>query len=209
MKSNLFPIAKEGWNWVVGAVITFLVALFLDFDFLEFLSFLATLFFLFVFRNPEREYLLYQEESVVASVDGTVASIEEIAEGYKVVIEGSYFNVSLLRAPFSATLEDITIKRGARLSSLSPLSQDLNEQAELLFSDKKSLNKIKIVHMLKQSFAPIAIDVAENQSMTQGSRYGLMVNGTTTLYLPTNFRLNVSVGSELVASETLVGYFTL
>ena len=138
-----------------------------------------------------------------------IASIEEIAEGYKVVIEGSYFNVSLLRAPFSATLEDITIKRGARLSSLSPLSQDLNEQVELLFSDKKSLNKIKIVHMLKQSFAPIAINVAENQSMMQGSRYGLMVNGTTTLYLPTNFRLNVSVGSELVASETLVGYFTL
>ncbi len=209
MKNNLFPIAKEGWNWIFGAVVTFLVAAFLDFDFLEFFSFVATLFFLFVFRNPEREYLLYQEESVVAPVDGTVASIEEVAEGYKVVIEGSYFNVSLLRAPFSATLENIAVRRGARLSSLSPLSQDLNEQVEMLFSDKKSLNKIKIIHMLKQSFAPIAINVAENQSVMQGSRYGVMVNGTTTLCLPTNFRLNVSVGSELVASETLVGYFTL
>lgn len=213
MKNNLFPIAKEGWNWIFGAVIVFVAALFLDFDFLEFLSFLATLFFLFVFRNPEREYFLYQEGSVVAPVDGTVASIEEIVDGvqqgYKVVVEGSYSNVSLLRAPFSSTLEDIAIKRGAKLSGLAPLSENLNEQAELLFSDKKSLNKIKIVHKLKQSFAPIAINIAENQSMMQGSRYGLMVNGTTTLYLPKNFRLNVSIGSELVASETLLGYFTL
>lgn len=212
MKNNLLPIAKEGWNYVIGSVIAFLVFALLDFDFLEFFSFLAILFFLFVFRNPEREHLLYQEESVVAPVDGTVSSIEEIVDdgyiGYKVVIEGSYLNVGLLRAPFTATLEDVINKKGARLSGLSPLSETLNEQAELVFSDKKSLNKLKIIHRLKQSFAPINIDANANQTMMQGSRYGLMVNGTTTLCLPKNFRLNVSIGSELVASETLVGYFT-
>lgn len=212
MKNNLLPIAKEGWNYVIGSVVAFLVFTLFNFDFLEFFSFLAILFFLFVFRNPEREHLLYQEDSVVAPVDGTVSSIEEIVDdgyiGYRVVIEGSYLNVGLLRAPFTATLEDVTNKRGARLSGLSPLSETLNEQAELVFSDKKSLNKLKIIHRLKQSFAPINIDAIENQAMMQGSRYGFMVNGTTTLCLPKNFRLNVSIGSELVASETLVGYFT-
>lgn len=212
MKNNLLPIAKEGWNYVIGSVVAFLVFTLFNFDFLEFFSFLAILFFLFVFRNPEREHLLYQEDSVVAPVDGTVSSIEEIVDdgyiGYRVVIEGSYLNVGLLRAPFTATLEDVTNKRGARLSGLSPLSETLNEQAELVFSDKKSLNKLKIIHRLKQSFAPINIDAIENQAMMQGSRYGFMANGTTTLCLPKNFRLNVSIGSELVASETLVGYFT-
>lgn len=212
MKNNLLPIAKEGWNYVIGAVIAFLVFTLFNFDFLEFFSFLAMLFFLFVFRNPEREHLLYQEESVVAPVDGTVASIEEIVDdgyiGYRVVVEGSYLNVGLLRVPFTATIEDVTNKKGARLSGLSPLSETLNEQAELVFNDKKSLNKIKVIHRLKQSFAPLSIDAIVNQGMMQGGRYGLMVNGTTTLCLPKNFRLNVSVGSELVASETLIGYFT-
>lgn len=212
MKNNLLPIAKEGWNYVIGSVVAFIVFALFDLDFLEFFSFLAILFSIFVFRNPEREHLLYQEESVVAPIDGTVASIEEIVDegylGYRVVVESSYLNVGLLRAPFTATLEDITIKRGARLSELSSLSQSLSEQAELLFIDRKSLNKLKIIHKLKQSFAPVSIDAIANQAMMQGARYGLMVNGTTTLCLPKNFRLNVSVGSELVASETLVGYFT-
>ncbi|MDK9693582.1 MAG: phosphatidylserine decarboxylase [Sulfurimonas sp.] len=212
MKNNLLPIAKEGWNYVIGSVVAFLVFTLFNFDFLEFFSFLAILFFLFVFRNPEREHLLYQEESVVAPVDGTVSSIEEILEdgylGYRVVVEGSHLNVGLLRAPFNATIEDVTSKKGARLSGLSPLSEALNEQAELIFSDKKSLNKLKIIHTLKQSFAPINIDAIANQTMMQGARYGFMVNGTTTLCLPKNFRLNVSIGSELIASETLIGYFT-
>jgi len=212
MKNNLLPIAKEGWNYVIGSVVAFLVFTLFNFDFLEFFSFLAMLFFLFVFRNPEREHLLYQEESVVAPVDGTVASIEEIADdgyiGYRVIIESSYLNVGLLRVPFTATIEEVASKKGARLSGLSPLADALNEQTEVVFSDKKSLNKLKVIHKLKQSFAPLSIDAIVNQSMMQGGRYGLMVNGTTTLCLPKNFRLNVSIGSELVASETLVGYFT-
>ncbi len=212
MKNNLLPIAKEGWNYVIGSVVAFLVFTLFNFDFLEFFSFLAILFFLFVFRNPEREHLLYQEESVVATVDGTVASIEEIADdgyiGYRVIIESSYLNVGLLRVPFTATIEEVASKKGARLSGLSPLADALNEQTEVVFSDKKSLNKLKVIHKLKQSFAPLSIDAIVNQSMMQGGRYGLMVNGTTTLCLPKNFRLNVSIGSELVASETLVGYFT-
>lgn len=212
MKNNLLPIAKEGWNYVIGSVVAFLVFTLFNFDFLEFFSFLAILFFLFVFRNPEREHLLYQEESVVAPVDGTVASIEEIADdgyiGYRVIIESSYLNVGLLRVPFTATIEEVASKKGARLSGLSPLADALNEQTEVVFSDKKSLNKLKVIHKLKQSFAPLSIDAIVNQSMMQGGRYGLMVNGTTTLCLPKNFRLNVSIGSELVASETLVGYFT-
>jgi phosphatidylserine decarboxylase len=71
----------------------------------------------------------------------------------------------------------------------------------------KSSNKIKVLHKLKQSFKSIDIDIQESQSLMQGARYGLMVNGITTIYLPHNFRLNVGIGSELVASETLIGYF--
>ncbi|MCK4737887.1 MAG: phosphatidylserine decarboxylase, partial [Sulfurimonas sp.] len=92
-------------------------------------------------------------------------------------------------------------------STLSSLSKKINENSELIFIDKNS-NTAKVSHRVKQSFMGINIKAREFQNFNQGSRYGVMVNGVTTLYLPQNFRLNISVGSELVASETLVGYFT-
>jgi phosphatidylserine decarboxylase len=170
------------------------------------------MFFVYVFRNPERQNMLYQENSIVSPVDGTVVSIEELHgeenSGYKVEIEGTYLNVSLLRVPFTSSLEHIEIQRGARLSATSPLSKNINENAELIFADKRSSNKIKIIHKLKQSFETIDIDIIKAQDLLQGTRYGLMINGITTIYLPTNFRLNIGLGSELIASETLIGYFT-
>ncbi|ABB44946.1 putative phosphatidylserine decarboxylase [Sulfurimonas denitrificans DSM 1251] len=211
MRNNLLPIAKEGWSYVIGAVVAFIIFTFFDFDFLEFLAFLATLFFVFVFRNPEREYAIYQENSVVSPVDGTVVSIEELHndehKGYKVEIDTSYLNVALLRVPFTSNLESIRISKGTRLSAHSPLSNSINENAELVFNDIKLSNKMRVVHKLKQSFKAIDIDIIEAQNIMQGARYGLMINGITTLYLPENFRLNIGLGSELSASESLIGYF--
>jgi phosphatidylserine decarboxylase len=213
MKNNLLPIAKEGWNYL--ALSLFLMAIFtiLDFDFLQFFAFLATLFFIFVFRNPERQNMLYQEGSVVSPADGTIVSIEEIDNvedgyAYKVEIESSYLNDSLLRSPFTSTLEQVELYRGAKLPHTSALSKSLNENATLLFCDKKSNNKIKVAHLIKESFKGIDLDAVKSQTLQQGSRYGLMINGITTIYLPQNFRLNATVGSELAACESLLGYIT-
>lgn len=212
MKSNLLPIAKEGWSYILGAVVAFIIFSFFNFNFLDFLAFLTILFFIFVFRNPEREYVLYQENAIASPIDGTVISIEELHngshKGYKVDIDTSYFNVALLRVPFASTLESIKINRGARLSAHSLLSNSINENVELIFSDLKTSNKMRVVHKLKQSFKSIDIDIIKSQNLLQGTRYGLMVNGVTTLYLPENFRFNISLGSELRASESLIGYFT-
>jgi len=212
MKNNLLPIAKEGWNYLAGAILLMLVFTLLNLDFLQFFAFLASLFFIFVFRNPERQNMLYQEDSVVSPVDGTVISIEELdnedSYAYKIEIDSSCLNVSLLRVPFTSIIEHIELHRGARLSHTTPLSKLLNENAELIFSDKNSNNKVKVTHTLKQSFKGIDLDVTNAQNLLQGSRYGLMINGITTLYLPHNFRLNVSLGAELVACESLLGYFT-
>lgn len=212
MRSNLLPIAREGWSYLAGSIASFVVFTLFDLDLLQFFAFLTTLFFIFIFRNPERQNMLYQKNSVVSPVDGVVSSIEEI-EGkgryaYRVEIDGSYLNVALLRVPFSSTLEELKLQRGARLSSFKSLSKSINENAELIFSDTQSSNKMKLVHRLKQSIKGIDIDVAKGQNLLQGSRYGLVVNGITELYLPHNFRLNIDVGNELKASESLIGYFT-
>jgi len=210
MRSNLLPIAKEGWNYILGAIALYLVLSFIDLDFLSFFVFLSIVFFIYVFRNPEREIVSFQEASVVSPVDGVVTLIEELKDevyGYKVEIDSSYFNVGLLRAPVSSTLSDVNFYSGARLSKFTVTAKDINENATIVFTDTAK-NSIKVVHTLKQSFKSIGIEVIESQTLSQGSRYGFMINGVTTLYLPKNFRLNLSVGNEVTAANGLVGYFT-
>ena len=209
MKSNLLPIAKEGFIYIIYAILAYIVFSLLDFEFFELFSFLAIFFLLFIYRNPERELSLFEQNSVVSPVDGVVLSIKEI-EGeyaYKVEIDSSYLNVSILRVPMASSLKKIYIKKGARLSRHNFLASKINENAELIYEDKNS-NKLKISHMLKQSFAGIDLSVKESQNLSQGSRYGVMLSGVTTIYLPQNFRVNVSVGSEVKASESLIGYFS-
>jgi phosphatidylserine decarboxylase len=210
MKNNLFPIAKEGWKFIGFSVLAVIIFSIIGFEFLQFLSFLAIIFFAFVFRNPERQTPEFEQNSVVSPVDGVILSIEEITNSeyaYKVEIESSYLNVSILRIPLSSSVKTFNIQRGSRLSRFDKLAQKINEKAEIVFEDKQS-NMVKVEHVLKRSFNDIQVGVIEAQNSLQGARYGVMINGITTLYLPQNFRLNVSVGNELKASETLIGYFS-
>lgn len=210
MRNNLFPVAIEGWKYIGYALLSYAIFSLLDFDILEFFSLVVTLFLIFVYRNPERIAPTFEEDSVTSPVDGVVLSIQEIDDkeyAYKIEIDSDYFNVSFLRAPIKSSVKSIDIKHGARLSKFDNLAPCINENAELIFEDKNT-NKIKVNHMLKHSIDEIKIGVIENQNLLQSSRYGLMINGLTTLYLPQNFRLNISVGNEITASESLIGYFS-
>lgn len=211
MKNNLYPVAKEGFKYIFAAVILFFVFHFISFVFLEFLSFLAILFFIYIFRNPERISQNYEVKSVSSPVDGTITTIEEIDEEgykYKVVIDSSYLDISLLRAPMSAKVIYTKKQNGSRLSQkFSSIAEKLNSFAIIVFENTTG-DKIKVKHILKQSFEEIGLYTQESKSLLQGFRYGSMVYGTTTIYLPANFRLNVQVGSEVTASDTLMGYFS-
>ncbi len=210
MKNNLLAITKEGWSYIICSTLLFVVFAILDCGYLQFFTFLSILFFLFVFRNPQRLQQYYQDNSVTSPVDGVITSIKELKNNnylYKIEINSSYGDVSLLRVPFNSSIKCLVKQNGARLSMYSSLSKSINENVELIFIDEK-FNKLKILHRLKQSFMGLDIKPITFENIKQGSKYGVMLNGTTTLYLPKNFRLNVDTGSEVIASESLIGYFT-
>ena len=210
MKNNLLPISSVGFKYVVSTFVGFVVFSMFDIDSLALLSLILMITFGFIFRNPEREVLSFEKNALLSPVDGNVISIDDIQDSeyaYKLEIDSSYFNVGVLRTPFDATLHSVIKRKGARLSSKSPLFKRVNENVELTFVDENS-NSVKIVHTLKRSFDDITVDIKNAQSMKQSSRYGVMINGITTIYLPKNFRLNVTLGSELEGSQTLIGYFS-
>ena len=210
MKNNLLPISSAGFKYVASAFLAFIIFSIFDIEFLALLSFILMIAFGLMFRNPEREVPSFEKNSLVSPVDGSVVSIDDIQDSeyaYKLEIDTTYLNVGVLRTPLDSTLQSVIARKGSRLGNDSILSNSINENAELIFVDESS-NSVKVVHTLKRSFDDISIDVKNSQSVKQASRYGTMINGTTTVYLPKNFRLNVTLGNELEGSQTLIGYFS-
>jgi phosphatidylserine decarboxylase len=210
MKNNLLPIAKEGFVSIGFTILAFILFAIFDLEILEFFTFLLFISLVFVYRNPERMFPSFEQKSVLSPVDGLVQSIEELEDeeyAYRVTIKSSYLNVSLLRVPLNSQVESLDIKHGARLSPLSALAKDINERVELIFKDEYD-NRVKTIHTLSRSFDDIKLNLSPNQNIVQGSRYGVMLSGITTIYLPQNFRINVNIGQEVNASQSLVGYFS-
>ncbi|MDF1883585.1 phosphatidylserine decarboxylase [Sulfurimonas sp. SAG-AH-194-C21] len=210
MKTNLLPLAKEGISYFLYSLTFLVLFLFLDFDFLAFVTFLITLFIGYSFRNPERELSLFEPASFLSPVDGVMESIEELSNheyAYKIEIQSFCRDVAILRVPANATVSNVVQKNGTRVARDSKLFRTLNENVELSFTTKEE-NTFKIIHNLAQSFTPLFVELQNKQKVFQTARYGLMLNGKTTVYLPQNFRVNISIGSELKASESLIGYFS-
>ena len=211
IKSNLLPVSQAGFKAIGCTTLLFIVAMIFDFDFLSFIAFSITLVLIFVYRNPEREMLLFENQSVLSPVDGKVISIDNIEDdseyAYKITLDSTYADVGVLRVPMNGILKELSLVKGAKLALNSVLASKINENSTLVFEDALS-NKVKINNLSKESFANIAIDVIEGQNLLQTTRYGFMTNGLTSIYLPQNFRVNISVGTEITASETLIGYFS-
>lgn len=210
MNSNLLPVAKEAWNYIAYSFLASIVFFVIGLESLAILSLVLIAFFIYVFRNPERELPVFEQNSVLSPVDGEVISIEELSDAefmYKVSIKTKHMDVGILRAPISATVSTCLKSNGAKLSLDSPLAKKINENATLTFEDASN-NKVKITHLSNQSFCGVKLNNIDKKQFTQTARYGVMVYGTTYLYLPKNFRLNIKVSENVFASKSLIGYFS-
>ncbi len=210
MHKNILPISKEGMNNISYLIaITFFFVL-LDFDILSLLSFILLAGLLYIYRNPEREIIASKDVTVVVPVDGKVLSLEEIEDdyyAYKVVLESNFNNIGVLRTPMNSTILSSEAIRGSKLSLNSTnLNDKLNENATIIFEDAE-LNKIKVEHTLKNSLNNITINSKSGFQSVEASRYGFMLNGITTIYLPKNFTVNISAGLDVIASQTILGSF--
>ena len=209
MGNNLMILHQHSLKYIAYSFVAFVVLLMLDLELLSLVAFIFMAFSAYVFRNPEKLFLSHEQNSVTFPVDGTIISVEEIKDSeyaYKVDVKSSYFDISFLRTPFDAKVTSLNIVRGARLSADSKLYDNLNEYAELLFIDKND-NKMRVIHKLTRSFAPLFIDVSTDDEVMKSARYGAMLSGITSIYLPHSFKLNATVGNKVSASETLLGFY--
>ncbi len=210
MNNNLFIVAKYSYSYITFSALAFVIFYIFGFEFFSTIAFFVTLYFIAIFRNPERELQQFEASSIIAPCDGVVSSIEELEDDeyrYKIEIDSSITDVGILRAPINANVASCVLTKGAKLSKNSKLFNDLSESLSIEFIDEKQ-NSVKVIHRSKQSLVPIFSDLKESQEVVKSIRYGFATNSVTTLYLKSNVRVNLQLAQQVRAAESLIANFS-
>ncbi len=209
MNNDISPVSKEGWSYIGYSIAFFILFVLLHLDILSFIAVAFIAFFVYIYRNPERELSSFEENMVYSPVDGNIVYIENLINSeyaYRVEIDSKCLNVGLLRSPMDAKIINSTITQGTKLPLSSDLAQKINENILITF-ENRALDKVMVQHLSKVSFENLKVNLEKNQLINVASRYGFMVNGITSIYLPKNFNLEVQSGNKVIGSQTLLGSF--
>ncbi len=206
IRNCILPQGLTKAAYSMGAALLFFV---LDLEVFSLLSLAFALFFLFAYRRGARISANISDSGICAPIDGRVTAIEDIDDesyGYRLTIESSWIDSSVLYTPFYAKSFTLKLQRGARLSKESRLFGTLGESLEALFQNGNK--KVKIVHRLKRSPLRIEVLAQKKGHIECGENYGFAFDALTTMYLPKEFRLNIHVGQKIYASQNILGYFS-
>lgn len=209
-----FPIAKAGYPFIGAAAATTIILAILGLKFLTLLALLVTFFICFFFRDPDR-YIPDQQNAVVSPADGKIVLAEKVdknpfldGETIKVSIFMNVFNVHVNRAPYSGKVETIKYHPGKFFSAnLDKASADNERNALILdIEEGKRICFVQIAGLIARRIICYA---NEGDYLKQGQRFGLICFGSRLdVYLPTDTKLNVSVGDTVSAGTSVLGYLT-
>ncbi len=211
IRTDTFIISRNGWDIIAPlGVLTLLLLLSIGLEFSTFCLLLLLAFIIYIHRNPERISTFGQNGSILACIDSRVKEIISIDKspidgkpGFEIVLESGYTDVAVLRAPVNAIMHVEKLQRGAMLSSKSHLSE-LNETADVRFSSP--VGDILIRHSLDSWTRPLRFSI--EGEINQNQRYGYMLSGRTSVFLPSNSRVAVKEGMTLKAGESVIGFFS-
>lgn len=210
LQNDTFILSKRGWLMTALTATVFLFFTVTGLHLFQFISGAALLSILAIFRNPERNSAENEPGVILSGVDGVVLSVEETSvderKMTKVTVLNSLWDVSMLRAPFDATVEGCKIRHGVSLPLYNPLAESLNEKAVVSFRAHNG-EEVYVEHISEKSCFPIAMDAESSQRYKEGSRYGFLAKGRSAFYLPAGIRVSVNPGMSVRAGESPIGFF--
>jgi phosphatidylserine decarboxylase len=169
---------------------------------------LLAAFFLWFFRDPERE-IPDNAGAVVSPGDGKVTDVSTVTVGNKqqtrISIFLSVFDVHVNRSPIAGVIRDIRYQRGKYLNAMNAISAEQNEQnivtvegdgQQVVFKQIAGLLARRIV------FYPKIGDRLE-----RGQRVGLIKFGSRVdVLLDASARMNVKIGDRVKGGSSVVAY---
>ena len=228
-KKAMKYIAKEGIQFITGALVFSLVFLVLYFyakyiilKYIFFSLFILSLLFFFFciyfFRDPERKPdSILKEGEIVSPADGRVIFLQKIfddrflkEEAVKVSIFMSLFNVHVNRVPAGGIVEKIIYNEGKFFSANLDKASFENEYNGVILSIEDNSGgknkRIAFVQIAGLIARRIVCRIKEGDKVESGSRFGLIKFGSRLdIYLPLSFRQDIKVGDKVFSGKTIMG----
>ena len=212
MTQRRWPIAKEGFPFLIPAALLTIFFVGMDWKVLAFLGILLTLFIAFFFRNPKRTIPTLQNV-ILSPADGTIINLGECEEdrflkgkALKVSIFMSLFDVHINRAPASGKVLQRSYHPGRFQVANVEKSSLLNEQNAVILETEDRLN-ILLVQIAGFVARRIVCYARAGDTLKKGQIFGLIRFGSRIdLYLPTEVRPIIRVGQHVKGGESIIGY---
>ena len=200
-------IRKEVIPYLAGGLFAGFVSYFL-FKPLVIIFFVLSLFFLYFFRDPERNPPA-EPDFVVSPADGKVIVIRQgsksfCPDGYaEISIFMSPLDVHVNRVPFDGVVKEIIYTPGEFFSAFKEKAYRENENIKLTLQTQHGNI---VVRQVAGSIARRAVCwVKEGQSLKKGERFGMIkFSSRVDICLPSSFKIQVNVGDKVKAGKTVI-----
>ncbi len=202
-------IAKEGFPFIISAIVAFFLLLIVNKAILLVVIFLLIIFFFIFFRDPERHPPVF-EKIAVSGADGKIVEIiEENYEGtdyIKVSVFMNVFNVHVNRMPITGKIIKIEHKPGKFLPADKPESSLENEQNIFTVETEYGIMIFKQVAGLVARRTVSYVE--EGTELNLGERLGMIkFSSRVDHYFPKTFEIVVDIDDKVVAGETVIARF--
>jgi len=212
MKEKEWPIAKEGFPFLIPAILFTLFFAGMGWTVLAVVGILLSLFIAFFFRNPRRKIPVL-ENVILSPADGKVLKVEECEEkdflkerALKVSIFMSLFDVHVNRSPVSGKVLEKSYYPGRFLMANLEKSSLLNERNAMAL-ETEDRAKILLIQIAGFVARRIVCYAKAGDILKKGEIFGLIRFGSRIdLYLPADVKPIVKVGQHVKGGESIIGY---
>ena len=202
-------IDPSGWPFILGGLVLAIVALWLVNPFVGIALLVVTTFFLFFFRDPERD-VTAPPDAVVSPADGrvmvagpsTTASFPA-DRWQQISIFLSPTDVHVNRMPVSGRVTQVKYHPGRFLPAYRAEAGELNEYTEVTVDHGGLIIVVRqIVGILARR---IVCRVKEGDEVQAGSRFGVMKFGSRMdIFIPVASTIQTKVGEKVVGGITVL-----
>jgi len=212
MSPAVYPhpiIAREGWVFLVIALLAALALSWIGLWLLAAVAWLGVVFIAQFFRDPPRA-VPEQANAVLSPADGKVMLVERTRDPYldrdalKISVFMNVFNVHSNRSPVDGVVKDQWYHAGGFLNAALDKASLENERNALHIAraDGVDVVCVQIAGLIARR---ILCYVGPGDRLTRGQRFGFIRFGSRVdVYLPSTATPKVAVGDTVYATTTIV-----
>jgi phosphatidylserine decarboxylase len=205
------PIAVQGYPLILAGVVLIFLGMIGHWPWITALGLLATGFFAYFFRDPERN--IPPEAGVIISpADGKVVLVDEVQEkeflectARRVAIFMNVFDVHVNRSPVAGLVTKMQHRPGEYIAASRPDAGLRNEQQAVVLESEYGhrVLVVQIAGLLARRIIPF---IKPGQQLARGERFGMICFGSRVdVYLPPDSSIQVKVGDRVKAGSSIIG----